>query len=52
MVLSSSSPAGQRFLASIREGRGLKQSARDAGVDKEVGYRWLKVRYLQLRRTR
>lgn len=31
MVQFSSSPAGQRFLASIREGRGLKQSARDAG---------------------
>ena len=34
MVQFSSSPAGQRFLASIREGRGLKQSARDAGVRK------------------
>jgi len=47
---SSSSPAGVRFLTSIREGRGLKPSARDAGIDKEVGYRWLRENYLRLRR--
>jgi len=47
---SSSSPAGVRFLTSIREGRGLKPSARDAGIDKEVGYRWLREKYLRLRR--
>lgn len=51
MSLPSSSPAGQRFLASLQEGRGLRQSVRDAGVHQEVGYRWLKAQYLQLRRT-
>ena len=50
MFRSSSSPAGVRFLASIKEGRGLKPSARDAGIDKEVGYRWLREQYLLLRR--
>jgi IS30 family transposase len=50
MHLSSSSAAGVRFLGSIREGHGLKPSAREAGIDKEVGYRWLRERYLNLRR--
>jgi IS30 family transposase len=48
--LSSSSAAGVRFLVSIKEGHGLKPSAREAGIDKEVGYRWLRERYLHLRR--
>ena len=51
MLHRSSSAAGVRFLASIKEGRGLKPSARDAGIDKEVGYRWLREKYLELRRS-
>ena len=43
------SPAGVRFLASIREGHGLKPSARAAGVGKETGYRWLREAYLTFR---
>jgi IS30 family transposase len=50
MYLSSSSAAGIRFLASIKNGHGLKPSARHAGIDKEVGYRWLREEYLRLRR--
>ena len=50
MLHRSSSAAGVRFLASIKEGRGLKPSARDAGIHKEVGYRWLRQKYLDLRR--
>jgi len=50
MVRASTSAAGVRFLASIKEGRGLKRSAREAGVDKEVGYRWLRESYLKYRR--
>ncbi|POH71506.1 IS30 family transposase, partial [Cryobacterium zongtaii] len=50
MHLASSSAAGVRFLASVRDGHGLKPSARHAGIDKEVGYRWLREKYLQLRR--
>src|SRR4051794_5157214 len=51
MVRASTSAAGVRFLASIKEGRGLKRSAREAGVDKEVGYRWLRELYLRQRRS-
>ncbi|NKX56755.1 IS30 family transposase [Arthrobacter mobilis] len=43
------SPACRRFLALIREGRGLKPSARAAGIGKETGYRWLRDEYLRLR---
>ncbi|KFF57889.1 hypothetical protein JF66_22860 [Cryobacterium sp. MLB-32] len=50
MFYQSSSAAGVRFLASIHEGRGLKRSAQDVGVHKEVGYRWLREKYLGLRR--
>jgi len=50
MYLRSTSAAGVRFLAAIKEGRGLKPSARDAGVSKTIGYRWLRERYLVLRR--
>lgn len=50
MYLSSASAAGVRFLASVKDGHGLKPSAREAGIDKEVGYRWLRERYLTLRR--
>jgi IS30 family transposase len=38
MYLSSSSAAGIRFLVSVKHGHGLKPSARQAGIDKEVGY--------------
>ena len=50
MYLSSSSAAGIWFLASVKNGHGLKPSARHAGIDKEVGYRWLREEYLRLRR--
>ncbi len=50
MVLSFSSPAAVRFLAAVGQGHGLKGSARMAGIDKEVGYRFLRDRYLELRR--
>jgi IS30 family transposase len=44
------SPAGVRFLALIRDGNGLKPSARAVGIGKETGYRWLRDEYLKLRR--
>jgi transposase, IS30 family len=50
MHLSSSSAAGVRFLSSVREGGGLKRSAREAGVGKETGYRWLREAYVAHRR--
>ena len=50
MYLTPSSPTVLRFFASIKDGRGLKPSARDAGIDKEVGYRWLREKYLKSRR--
>lgn len=50
MVLSFSSPAAVRFLAAVGQGHGLKRSARMAGIDKETGYRFLRDRYLELRR--
>jgi transposase, IS30 family len=50
MYLSSLSAAGIRFLASVKHGHGLKPSARQAGIDKEVGYRLLREEYLQRRR--
>lgn len=49
MYLRSSSPTGVRFLALIKEGNSLNSSARACGIHKEVGYRWLRERYLQLR---
>jgi IS30 family transposase len=51
VYLPLSSPQAVRFLALIREGRGLKPSARIAGIGKETGYRFLRERYLQLRRS-
>ena len=51
MFRASTSAAGVRFLSSVKEGRGLKRSAREAGVDKEVGYRWLREGYLRHRRS-
>jgi IS30 family transposase len=49
VYLRSDSAAGVRFLASVREGRGVKPSARAAGVGKETGYRWLREAFLALR---
>lgn len=49
MYLRSSSPTGVRFLASVKQGNSLNSSARAAGIHKEIGYRWLRERYLQLR---
>ena len=50
MHLSSSSAAGVRFLTSVREGRGLNRSAREGGIGKETGYRWLREAYVAHRR--
>jgi hypothetical protein len=50
MVLVSTSAAGVRYLLSVKEGRGLKRSAREAGVGMETGYRWLRESYLRYRR--
>lgn len=50
MHLRSSSAAGVRFLTSVKEGRGLKRSAREAGIGKETGYRWLREAYVAHRR--
>jgi hypothetical protein len=49
MHLRSDSAAGVRFLASMREGRGIKPSPRAAGVGKETGRRWLREAYVRLR---
>lgn len=49
MVLSVSSHAAVVFLAAIGQGHGLKPSARIAGINEEVGYRFLRARYLELR---
>jgi transposase, IS30 family len=49
MFLDRESAAGVRFLAAMREGRGLKPSARAAGVGKQTGYRWLRESFLALR---
>lgn len=46
MYLRADSAAGVRFLSSVREGRGLKPSARAAGVGKETGYRWLREAFV------
>lgn len=49
MHLQRDSAAGIRFLAAVKEGRGLKPSARAAGVGKETGYRWLRESFVALR---
>ena len=48
MHLQRDSAVGVRFLAAVKEGRGLKRSARAAGVGKETGYRWLRESFLIL----
>jgi IS30 family transposase len=49
MYQQCTSPTGVRFLALIREGKGLKPAARAVGVNKGVGYRWIRDEYLRLR---
>jgi hypothetical protein len=49
MYLHRESAAGVRFLGAVQEGRGLKPSARAAGIGKETGYRWLREAFLALR---
>ena len=49
MHLHRDSAAGVRFLGAVREGRGVKPSARAAGVGKETGYRWLREAFGALR---
>lgn len=51
MYLRSDSVAGVRFLAAVREGRGVKPSAQAAGVGKAIGYRWLRESFLALRES-
>ena len=49
MGLRSDSVAGVRFLAAVREGRGIKPAARSVGVHSWTGYRWLREAFLCLR---
>ena len=49
MGLRSDSVAGVRFLAAVREGRGIKPAARSVGVHPWTGYRWLREAFLALR---
>jgi hypothetical protein len=49
MYLRRDSAAGVRFLAAVKEGRGLKPSARAAGIGKQTGYRWLRESFVMLR---
>ena len=49
MYLRHDSAAGVRFLAAVKEGRGLKPSARAAGIGKQTGYRWLRESFVMLR---
>jgi len=49
MYLRSDSAAGVRFLVVVKEGRGLKPSARAAGIGKATGYRWLRESFVALR---
>jgi transposase len=46
MGLGSDSVAGVRFLAAVREGRGIKPAARSVGVHPWTGYRWLREAFL------
>jgi len=49
MHLRRDSALGRRFLGSVREGHGLKPSARAAGIGKETAYRWLREAFVELR---
>jgi hypothetical protein len=46
MGLRSDSVAGVRFLAAVREGRGIKPAVRSVGVHPWTGYRWLREAFL------
>ena len=49
MGLRSDSVAGVRFLAAVREGRGIKPAARSVGIHPWTGYRLLREAFLTLR---
>ena len=49
MYLQRDSATGVRFLAAVKDGRGLKPSARAAVIGKETGYRWLRESFVALR---
>jgi IS30 family transposase len=49
MHLQRDSPAGVRLFSSLRAGRGLKTSARAAGVGKETARRWVREAFNELR---
>ena len=49
MGLRSDSVAGVRFLAAVREGRGIKPAARSVGIHSWTGYRLLREAFLVLR---
>ena len=49
MRLRSDSVAGVRFLAAVREGRGIKPAARSVGIHPDSGYRLLRRAFLTLR---
>ncbi|MGI3782525.1 MAG: hypothetical protein ACRYG2_17320, partial [Janthinobacterium lividum] len=51
MYLRRDSALGRRFLGLVREGNGLKPSARAAGVGKETAYRWLREAFVELRQA-
>ena len=51
MAFRSDSVAGVRFLAAVREGRGIKPAARSVGIHPWTGYRWLREAFLVLRRN-
>lgn len=49
MWLHRESPAGVRFFTSLKAGRGLKPSARAAGIGMEPALRWLQEAFVALR---
>jgi len=49
MAKNADSAAQARFLGLVRDGRGLKYSARTAGVHLDVGYQWLRAEFFLLR---
>lgn len=49
MYLQRDCPSGIRFLAAVKQGNGLKPSARAAGIGIGIGYRWLRESFSALR---
>lgn len=49
MAKNADAAAQARFLGLVRDGRGLKYSARTAGVHLDVGYQWLRAEFFLLR---